>query len=68
MPLRARAVRGGGAGRDRNKSFYVLRSHPDGISVNARALDPGTVTERVVRAFDGANWERQGATLAPLGE
>ncbi len=24
------------------KSFYVPRSHPDGYSVNARCLDPGT--------------------------
>ena len=25
------------------KSFYVPRSHPDGYSVNARCLDPGSV-------------------------
>ncbi len=25
------------------KSFYVPRSHPEGISVNARCLDEGTV-------------------------
>jgi hypothetical protein len=39
------------------KSFYVPRSHPDGISVNARCLDPGTVTGMQVKPFDGANWE-----------
>jgi len=39
------------------KSFYVPRSHPDGISVNARCLDPGTLTLNNVEAFDGANWE-----------
>ena len=39
------------------KSFYVPRSHPDGYSVNARCLDPGTVTQIDVRQFDGANWE-----------
>ena len=39
------------------KSFYVPRSHPDGYSVNARCLDPGTVTGVEVRAFDGVNWE-----------
>ena len=39
------------------KSFYVPRSHPDGYSVNARCLDPGTVQTMNVRAFDGANWE-----------
>jgi len=40
------------------KSFYVPRSHPDGYSVNARCLDPGTVKSMRVRKFDGANWER----------
>ena len=39
------------------KSFYVPRSHPNGISVNARCLDEGTVTAIKTRAFDGANWE-----------
>ena len=39
------------------KSFYVPRSHPDGISVNARCLDPGTVTGTQVKPFDGGNWE-----------
>lgn len=28
------------------KSFYVPRSHPDGISVNVRCLDPGPSAER----------------------
>ena len=40
------------------KSFYVPRSHPDGFSVNARCLDPGTVTRTSLRHFDGRNWER----------
>ncbi len=40
------------------KSFYVPRSHPGGISVNARCLDPGTVREMTVRRFDGRHWER----------
>jgi hypothetical protein len=39
------------------KSFYVPRSHPDGYSVNARCLDPGTVQRMEIKAFDGANWE-----------
>jgi hypothetical protein len=39
------------------KSFYVPRSDPDGISVNARCLEPGTVTRMEVRPFDGRNWE-----------
>ncbi|MGP1677416.1 MAG: GFA family protein [Burkholderiales bacterium] len=41
------------------KSFYVPRSHPDGYSVNARCLDPGTVKEMGIRQIDGRNWERQ---------
>jgi hypothetical protein len=40
------------------KSFYVPRSHPDGFSVNARCLDPGTVTAMYVEPFDGRNWEQ----------
>ena len=39
------------------KSFYVPRSDTDGISVNARCLDPGTVSRMEVRPFDGRNWE-----------
>jgi hypothetical protein len=50
------------------KSFYVPRSHPDGYSVNARALDPGTVKRQIVLRFDGANWEAHASELAPLSE
>ena len=39
------------------KSFYVPRSHPDGYSVNARCLEPETVSACRVGTFDGANWE-----------
>ena len=48
------------------KSFYVPRSHPDGYSVNARALDAGTVVERVEIPFDGAHWEAHVAELPEL--
>ncbi len=41
------------------KSFYVPRSHPDGFSVNARCLDPGTVEEMVVSQINGREWESQ---------
>jgi hypothetical protein len=41
------------------KPFYVPRSHPDGFSVNARCIDPGTVTGMEIHAIDGRNWERQ---------
>jgi hypothetical protein len=39
------------------KSFYVPRSHPDGVSVNARCLDEGTFRIAGVRKIDGRNWE-----------
>lgn len=41
------------------KSFYVPRSHPDGFSVNARCVDPGTIEELTVRPFNGQEWESQ---------
>jgi len=41
------------------KAFYVPRSHPDGYSVNARCLDPETVTAIVIeQRFDGRHWEQ----------
>jgi hypothetical protein len=48
------------------KSFYIPRSNPDGYSVNARCLDPGTVKRIHVGQFDGVNWEDHAAELAPL--
>jgi hypothetical protein len=39
------------------KSFYIPRSHPNGVSVNARCIDRGTVESMSVKAFDGQNWE-----------
>jgi len=39
------------------KSYYAPRSHPDGISVNARCLDAGTVGQLTVLPFDGQHWE-----------
>ncbi len=48
------------------KSFYVPRSHPDGYSVNARSLDPGSIRALRIEPFDGAHWERSAAGLEPL--
>lgn len=39
------------------KSFYVPRSHPDGVSVNVRCLDPGTVASMAIDEVDGRDWE-----------
>jgi hypothetical protein len=45
------------------KPFYVPRSHPDGVSVNARCLDAGTHRPGRIRPFDGQHWEASIATL-----
>lgn len=50
------------------RSFYVPRSNPDGYSVNARCLDPGTVKSLSVDTFDGRNWEQHAHTLRHLTE
>jgi hypothetical protein len=44
------------------KSFYTPRSHPDGISVNARCL--GVVMESMgITQFDGQHWEESRRNL-----
>lgn len=48
------------------KSFYIPRSHPEGISVNARCLADDTIEAIAVRPFDGKNWEANVEYLAPL--
>ena len=40
------------------KSYYFPRSHPDGVNVNARCLDEGTLTDMQIREVDGQNWEK----------
>ena len=45
------------------KSFYVPRSHPDGVSVNARCLREDTIRGMRVEPFDGRNWETARARL-----
>jgi hypothetical protein len=48
------------------KSFYIPRSHPDGISVNVRCLDDSTIKSINIEQFDGKNWEQNIAHLKPL--
>jgi hypothetical protein len=48
------------------KSFYVPRSHPDGIDVNARCLEQGTVASLEVVAFDDNDREAATAAIAHL--
>ena len=48
------------------KSFYTPRSNPDGVDVNARCLDEGTVQSVRVEDFDGRQWEVNAGALAHL--
>jgi hypothetical protein len=50
------------------KSYYVPRSHPDGISVNVRCLQPDTIASVTVSPFDGANWEQNISRLSPISD
>lgn len=46
------------------KSFYVPRSHPDGFSVNWRALDGVAGVTPVIHPYDGrGGWEAARAAL-----
>ena len=50
------------------KSFYIPRSNPDGVDVNARCLDAGSFDSIEVEPFDGANWEANAGSLAHLSQ
>jgi len=43
--------------------FYTPRSHPDHVDVNVRCLDGDAMNDFAVRAFDGAHWEQNVASL-----
>jgi hypothetical protein len=40
------------------KSFYIPRSHPDGVSVNARCIVSDTIESMSVTPFDGREWDK----------
>ena len=50
------------------KSFYVPRSNPDGVSVNARSIKPETIEAVYDKPFDGRNWEKNAGSLAHLSK
>lgn len=50
------------------KSFYVPRSHPDGISVNVRCLDTDTIRSVTATPFNGSAWEQNIHKLSPLSD
>lgn len=50
------------------KSFYVPRSHPNGISVNVNCLDTKTIRSVEITPFDGREWEQNISKLSPLSD
>ena len=40
------------------KSFYIPRSHPNKISVNANCIYSNTIKSIETIEFDGRNWEK----------
>lgn len=48
------------------KAFYLPRSHPDGIDVNVRCLDPATIAGLRLIPFDDGDRETATAALAHL--
>ena len=48
------------------KSFYIPRSHPDGVDVNVRCLDAGTVARVDISQFDDADRDAATAAIAHL--
>jgi hypothetical protein len=50
------------------KSFYVPRSHPDGVDVNVRCLDAATITQLTVTPFDDSDRDAQTLAIAHLSQ
>ena len=50
------------------KSFYLPRSHPDGLSINVRCLDEGSIENLRIEPFDGRNWEQNISKLSPISD
>jgi hypothetical protein len=50
------------------KSFYIPRSHPDRISINARCLEAGTLFDPVITLFDDNDRDAAMASIAHIAE
>jgi len=50
------------------KSFYVPRSHPDGVSINVNCLDTATIESVEETPFDGRNWEQNVSELSQISD
>ena len=48
------------------KSFYIPRSHPDGIDVKVRCIEPATITALTVAPFDDNDRDAATAGIAHL--
>lgn len=48
------------------KSFYIPRSNPDGVDINVRCLDPGTIERVDIAPFDDAQRAHSEAAIAHL--
>jgi hypothetical protein len=48
------------------KSFYIPRSNPEGVDVNVRCLDEGTIERVAVTAYDDRRREESDAAIAHL--
>ena len=48
------------------KAFYIPRSHPEGVDVNVRCLEAGTIEALVLVPFDDGDREAATAALAHL--
>ena len=48
------------------KSFYIPRSHPDGVNVNVRCIDEGTVRSLTLIPFDDNDRDAATAAVAHL--
>ena len=48
------------------KSFYIPRSNPNGVDVNVRCIDVGTLESVQIKPFDDAEREREEAAIAHL--
>jgi len=50
------------------KSYYTPRSHPNGVSVDVRCLDPETIESVEIAPFDGQKWEHNVSKLSPISD
>jgi hypothetical protein len=50
------------------KSFYVPRSHPDGLSINVNCLQRSSIQSVEETPFDGQNWEQNIAEVSPISD